>query len=55
MNNTMYRLWYWFGKNGKWNYNIYRIWKSIGMFFGWDKRLEKDDYYKMFIHSLYES
>ena len=36
----MYKLWYWFGKNCKWNYKIYRIWKSIGKLFYWDNRLE---------------
>ena len=43
MNNTMYRLWYWFGKNSKWNYKIYRIWKSIGELFNWDKRVELEN------------
>jgi len=36
----MYKLWYWFGKNCKWSYKIYRIWKSIGELFNWKRRLE---------------
>jgi len=36
----MYRLWYYIGKNSKWNYKVYRIWSSIGKLFNWDKRVE---------------
>jgi len=36
----MYKIWYWFGKNSKWNYKVYRIWSSIGKLFNWDKRVE---------------
>ena len=36
----MYKVWYWFGKNSKWNYKIYKLWKSIGVLFRWDKRVE---------------
>ena len=36
----MYKIWYWFGKNSKWNYKIYMLWKSIGKLFHWDKRVE---------------
>jgi len=39
----MYKVWYWFGKNSKWNYKIYRIWKSIGELFNWDKRVELEN------------
>jgi len=39
----MYKVWYWFGKNSKWNYKIYKIWKSIGELFCWDKRVELEN------------
>ena len=35
----MYRLWYYIGKNSKWNYKIYRIWSKVGRYFKWDKKL----------------
>ena len=41
----MFKIWYEIGKYCRWDYYIYIGWSKIGKLFGWDERLEEDDYY----------